>query len=121
MFAGQRQRVITTYRIMATAVLAVTALLFFARLGERSLWSEEVRWAEIPRQMERSGDYWWPTFNGRVYYDKPLGSYWLVLAASRLTGGVNELVARLPSAATGLAAVLFTMLLARRLYGRRTA
>jgi 4-amino-4-deoxy-L-arabinose transferase-like glycosyltransferase len=121
MFARHRQHVDNGYRITAAVVFGMATLLFFARLGERALWSEEVRWAEIPREMERSGDYWWPTFNGRVYYDKPLGSYWLVLAAGRLTGGVNELAARLPSAASGLAAVMFTMLLARRLYGRRTA
>jgi 4-amino-4-deoxy-L-arabinose transferase-like glycosyltransferase len=71
--------------------------------------------------MQQNGEYWWPTFNGRVYYDKPLGSYWLVLAAAQLTGVVNELAARLPSAASAFAAVVFTMLLGRRLFGRRTA
>jgi 4-amino-4-deoxy-L-arabinose transferase-like glycosyltransferase len=105
----------------AAAVLGLAAALFFARLGDRSLWSEEVRWAEIPREMQRSGDYFWPTFNGRVYYDKPLGSYWLVLAAAHLTGVIDELAARLPSAGSALAAVVFLILLARRLYGRRTA
>ena len=79
------------WRVGFAGVVILAAALFFLRIGERALWSEEIRWAEIPREMERSGDYWWPTFNGRVYYDKPLGSYWLVLAAARLTGGIDEL------------------------------
>src|SRR5438034_7435038 len=116
-----RPRPLTRRRLAAAGVLGLAAILFFARLGDRSLWSEEVRWAEIPREMQRSGDYLWPTFNGRVYYDKPLGSYWLVLAAARFTGSIDELTARLPSAIGGLAGVGLVMLLARRLYDRSTA
>src|ERR1700686_4527375 len=102
-------------------VLALAAVLFFAQLSTRALWSEEVRWAQIPREMVQSGDYLWPTINGRTYYDKPLGSYWLVLLASLVTGGVNETSARLPSAVAGLAAVALAMLIARRLYEDATA
>ena len=32
-------------------VAALAGLLFGLRLGERALWSEEVRWAQIPREM----------------------------------------------------------------------
>jgi 4-amino-4-deoxy-L-arabinose transferase-like glycosyltransferase len=102
-------------------VLALAGVLFCARLSERALWSEEVRWAEIPREMQHSGNYFWPTINGRTYYDKPLGSYWLVLLASLVTGGVDEASARLPSALCGLIAVALAMLIARRLYDDDTA
>ncbi len=102
-------------------VLALAALLFLARLGTRALWSEELRWAEIPREMVRSGDYFRPTINGHEYYDKPLGSYWLVLGAAWLTGDVDEGAARLPCALSGLLAVALLMLLARRLYDVPTA
>src|SRR5439155_17802534 len=100
---------------------AVAAVLCFARLGERALWAMEVRWAEIPREMVLHGDYFRPTINGQLYYDKPLGSYWLVLTAAWLTGGVNELSARLPSAVAGLLGVALLITIARRLYDRRTA
>src|SRR6266852_6298201 len=93
-------------------VLAFAGVLFFARLSERALWSEEVRWAQIPREMVQTGNYLWPTINGRTYYDKPLGSYWLVLLASLFTGGVDETSARLPSALSGLLAVALAMLIA---------
>src|SRR5262245_44110547 len=75
-----------TWRLGFVAVLALTGALFFLRLGERALWSEEVRWAEIPREMISSGNFLWPTINGHSYYDKPLGSYWLVLAAAWCLG-----------------------------------
>ena len=36
--------------------------------------------------MSRSGDWFTPSINGRLYYDKPLGSYWPIVLASRVTG-----------------------------------
>lgn len=109
------------WRCGFVAVLLMTAILYFARLGERALWSEEVRWAEIPRNMAASGDFFWPAINGHTYYDKPLGSYWLVLAAAWLVGDVNEAAARLPSAFCGLLAVAVVMLIGRSLYGCRAS
>jgi 4-amino-4-deoxy-L-arabinose transferase-like glycosyltransferase len=102
-------------------VLALAVLLLFARLGERSLWSMEVRWGEIPREMRERGDWLTPTINGHLYYDKPLLSYWLVLAASALTGEVNEFAARLPSAVAGLLSVILLMRIGRRFFDERTA
>ena len=66
-------------------------------------------------------NYFWPTINGRVYYDKPLGSYWLVIFSTPFTGGLNEAATRLPSAIAGLLAVLLLMILVRRFYDARTA
>jgi 4-amino-4-deoxy-L-arabinose transferase-like glycosyltransferase len=109
-----------SWRAAATAVLMLAAVLFFARLGARALWSSEFRWAEIAREMRLTSRYFWPTINGRVYYDKPLGSYWLVLAAARLTGGLDETSARLPCAIAGLLGVWLVMLVGRRLYNART-
>ena len=98
-------------------MVAVAAVLFGGRLGDRGLWAEEYRWAEIPRNMARSADYFWPNINGRTYYDKPLGSYWLVLVAAAAAGGeVTETAARLPSAVAGLLGVGLVVGLGRRLY-----
>jgi len=44
--------------------------------------------------MIRTGNYFWPTINGHLYYDKPLGSYWLVLAATWIMGGLGRLTTR---------------------------
>jgi len=108
-------------RALAAGVMILAAILFFARLGARALWSSEFRWAEVAREMRLTGNYFWPTINGRLYYDKPLASYWLVLWAADLTGSLNEAAARIPCAVAGLAAVGLLMILARRLYDWRTA
>ena len=107
--------------LQALTVVSLAALLFFLGLGERAFWGSEGRWGSIAREMELSGNYLWPTINGKAYYDKPLLSYWFVLAAGRLTHGVNETASRLPSACAGLAGVVLVMILANRLYDRRTA
>jgi 4-amino-4-deoxy-L-arabinose transferase-like glycosyltransferase len=112
---------ITRPWVTALLVLAVAALLFFPRLGSRSLWGSEGRWAEVAREMGQSGNYFWPTINGEVYYDKPLLSYWFVAAAGFLTGELNETATRLPSAVSGLAGVLLVMVLAGKFYDRRAA
>ncbi len=109
------------FRLRAGGVLVLAAILFFARLGARALWSSEFRWAEIAREMLVTHNYFWPTINGHVYYDKPLGSYWLVIFSTRFTGGLNEAATRLPCAVAGLLAVAILMLLVRRLYDARTA
>ena len=53
-------------------MLGLAAIIFFARLGARALWASEFRWAEIAREMQLTSNYFWPTINGRPYYDKPL-------------------------------------------------
>jgi 4-amino-4-deoxy-L-arabinose transferase-like glycosyltransferase len=108
-------------RWYALAAVGLAALLFLARLGVRALWASEGRWAEVVREMVLNSNYFWPTINGKLYYDKPLLSYWFIVAATYLTGGVNETATRLPSAVFGLAGVILIVVLARRLYDRTTA
>ncbi len=119
--AGPSSRGKRRFQVPALAIVALAALLFFPRLGARALWSSEGRWAEIAREMRLSSNYFWPTINGKLYFDKPLLSYWLVLGAAHFTGGINEAAARLPCAVSGLIGVALTMILAHRFYDRRTA
>jgi len=109
------------FRFATVGILLAAALLFGLRLGDRDVVSEELRFAEVAREMASTRDYFHPTINGNSYYDKPLGSYWLIVAASKLTGGVDETAARLPAAIAGWLGVLLVMFLARRLYDDRTA
>lgn len=109
------------WRLIAGATLLAAAFLFLFRLGARALWSSEGRWGEIAREMILTSNYFWPTINGRLYYDKPLLSYWLVVGASHLTGGLNEAATRLPCVAAGLLGVALVIALTRRLYDWRQA
>jgi len=122
MSIGSEHRIAATMgeRMAVALVLALTAVLYFARLGDRALWSSEERWAEIAREMILTSNYFWPTINGHVYYDKPLLSYWFVVGAAYLTGAMNEAAARIPSAVAGLLGVAILIALARRLYDLRT-
>jgi hypothetical protein len=94
----------------------IAAFLLFWAVGVRELWTAENRWAEITRNMVQSGDYFHPRINGEPYFDKPLGGYWTIAVASKLTGGVNEWAIRLPSALAGLVALGATISLGRRLW-----
>lgn len=59
--------------------------------------------------------------NEAPYTQKPPLYYWLAAAASSIPGEVTEWSARLPSVVAGLATVLLTLALGRRLFGARTA
>jgi 4-amino-4-deoxy-L-arabinose transferase-like glycosyltransferase len=96
-------------------------LLMFAYLGVNALWGAEDRWAQVVREMMRSGDYFHPRINGQPYFDKPLFSYWFIALAAAVTGRLDETIIRLPSAIAGLLALGATMNLARRLGSREDA
>jgi 4-amino-4-deoxy-L-arabinose transferase-like glycosyltransferase len=100
---------------------AATLFLLFWSLGYRELWGSEDRWAEITREMFCSGDYFHPTINGEPYFDKPLLSYWFIAITARITGSLNELTTRIPSAVAGLIALWATFIMARRMWSDKTA
>jgi len=100
-------------------LVAAGAALLLSGLSIRSLWGSEGRWAVIVREMLSSGNYFLPTINGEVYFDKPLLSYWII-ALFALPGGVTEAVTRLPSALAGIAVVLLTFSTGRRLFSVKT-
>lgn len=104
------------------ALLLMGAVLFFANTWGYDLWpSDEPRFGQVAREMVQSGDYLAPRVNGEPYKEKPPLLFWAISAASIPFGDVTEFSARAPSGIAGLAMVLFTYLLALRLYGRRVA
>ncbi len=101
----------------ALAVLVAAAIiLFFPGLSLRSLWGSEGRWAVIAREMMLSGNYFLPTINGIVYFDKPLLSYWAIIPFS-LISGVTEASARIPGVLAGIGTVALVFAIGRRLFG----
>lgn len=101
--------------------LAVVFFLLFFGLGQRSLSGSEDRWAEIARNMLVHHDWFHPTINGEVYFDKPLLSYWLIGFFATLTQTLNEFIVRLPGALTGLLTLFCSYKIAHNLFDRRTA
>jgi 4-amino-4-deoxy-L-arabinose transferase-like glycosyltransferase len=104
--------------LLLAVVLAIPFIQYLGRLP--LIDPDEGRYAEIPREMLERGDWITPTLNYVHYFEKPVLLYWLNAVSLKLFG-LNEFAARLPSALCGLATVLVTYAIGRRLYNRRTA
>lgn len=103
-------------------LLPLAAVLFSANISGYDLWPpDEPRFGEVAREMLQSGNYLMPTVNGVPYQEKPPLLFWIATLASLPSGEVTEVTARIPSLLAGLAAVLFTFLLALELFGKRVA
>ncbi len=104
-------------KVVYIIILAIIAsAIYFPCLGKRDLWNpNEPNFAEAAREMIESGNYLVPTRNGEPLGLKPAPYYWLIILSSKLTGGLNETAARLPSAVFGLLLVLLTFVFARRI------
>jgi 4-amino-4-deoxy-L-arabinose transferase-like glycosyltransferase len=70
--------------------------------------------------MLLTGDFLHPTIGGEAYFDKPLLTYWLRAAIFAVTGTLNELTIRLPSAFAGLVVLWGTMKIGTRLWSAQT-
>jgi 4-amino-4-deoxy-L-arabinose transferase-like glycosyltransferase len=100
------------------AIVLSASMCLFPNLGEHSLWDvDEARNAECAREMWEAGDWIVPTFNFELRTDKPILPYWAMMLAFAC-GGVNEWMARLPSAFAALATSLLTWWLGREMFGR---
>ena len=114
---GQRFR---NEDILSILVLCAFCLvLFFFRLGASPLWDvDEGMHAATSKDMVLTGDWVTPKVNGENFYDKTALFNWLVALSLGLFG-FTEFAARMPAALLGLATVLATYLLGRRLFSPR--
>ncbi|MEF9426244.1 MAG: glycosyltransferase family 39 protein [Candidatus Mariimomonas ferrooxydans] len=88
---------------------------------------DEALFAQASRQMIETGDYIDIRFQDRTRYKKPIGIYWLQVAAAKLSGesadrraGDNPIWPyRLPSVIGAVIAVLITYGIGRRLFGHK--
>lgn len=101
------------------ALLALATLL--PGWGRRDLWDpDEARYAWIARDMQRRGAWLSPELNGVPYTSKPPPFFWLVAAASTITGRVDT-AAPLVSIVAGALTCACTFAIGRRLVGTRAA
>ena len=99
------------------ALLAAAIVFFTAGLGRIDLWApDEPRYAAIAEEL-RSGRHG-PGglvllhLNDEPYSQKPPLYFWLAAAAGFVSGRVDEVAARLPSALAGVACVMGTVWIA---------
>jgi len=100
------------------AFILVSGLILFWNLWGRSLENHGyIRYAEIAREMIRSGDWVVPRLNGEIFIDKPPLLFWLIAIPSYFYGSVTPLIARLPSALSAWIGVVVLFLWAKKVYG----
>jgi len=92
--------------------------LLFTTLGAREIWTQEHRWADVVATMFYRHDFLHPYLGSHRYYDKPLLSYWLIVAFTKLFGALTAWSLRLPSALAGLLAIWSTYRLGTQLKNR---
>ena len=103
----------------ALLLVALVAVVYGAGLGQASLWDiDEAIYAEISRNMARTGDWTVPVFNGAPRFDKPPLLYWISAAAIESLGP-GELAVRIGTYLFALLCVGLVFLVGRRLYGPR--
>jgi 4-amino-4-deoxy-L-arabinose transferase-like glycosyltransferase len=103
-------------RLACLVVLSALALL--PGLGSSGrLTYHEAFVAQGSREILGSGNWGYPTIGGLPWLEKPPLPWWLVTAMGHCAGGVNETVARFPSALAAMGLVLGVAVLATRHYG----
>ncbi len=103
--------------VLVCAILA-SGLILFSNLGTKSLENHGyIRYAEVAREMIRSGEWVVPHHNGEIYLDKPPLLFWLIGIPAFLYGRVTPFIALLPSVLAAWIGVLFVFFWAKRVYG----
>jgi len=106
-----------TQGIILLLLFCMGFLLFFYKVGDRDLWApDEDEYAQMSREMVRSGNWIFPTVNGQPWAIKPVLYNWLIAAVALPGGDVNEFDARIISALAALGTFLLTFYLGRRMF-----
>ena len=105
----------------ALVVLALCAILFVPGIGGRDLWApDEVRYAEVAREMVILESFLIPQLNGADYTHKPPLFFWLAILFAQVVGGVGPVAVRAIAALSAAGTVLLTFWMGRRWAGART-
>jgi len=99
------------------AVLLISSMIVFHRLGDASLAGDESIYALVSRESVERG-VWWPLFlpRGQMFHTKPPAKPVLVAACFKALGE-SELTARLPDAIFGVLTIALVFLVGTRKFG----
>lgn len=93
---------------------------FLPNLAGHDLWEpDELRCAEVAREMIADGNWVVPHLEGVVYPDKPPLYFWLMAISSYCFGGLNTFSVRLPSALAGIGGMLIIFFFGKKLGSKR--
>ena len=81
---------------------------------------DEYKYAQAAREMFVGGNYWFPTFNGSFFVDKPPMQYFFMMLGFKFFG-INAFGARFFSALLGCLTVFITYKFSQDYFGKKTA
>ena len=103
----------------ALVLIVISLPFFFYKLGQSSLVSWDEAWyAEIAKNINKTGNLFELYFNGSKYYDHPPFGFWMI-ALSQKIFGINEFGARAASAIFAIIAVIFLYLLGKEFFSKK--
>lgn len=103
--------------LQCSVLLALCSCILFVNIGGWELYNpDEPRYAQIAREMMKTGNYIVPRLGAELYAHKPPLFFWLITLCSLPRNGVDSFSARLPSAVAALGVILITYLLGRMLF-----
>ncbi|MDY6863662.1 MAG: glycosyltransferase family 39 protein, partial [Thermodesulfobacteriota bacterium] len=98
-------------------LISISFAAIFFQLGNRSFENRGyIIYAEVAREMIRSGDWIVPRLKGEIYLHKPILLIWFIAIPSALFGKVTPFFARLPSAISALFGIALTFYLGKRMF-----
>ncbi|MFQ5715143.1 MAG: ArnT family glycosyltransferase [Candidatus Scalinduaceae bacterium] len=103
--------------------VAIILALSFVGIFDHDLWTaDEPRVAEIGREfLDDGASLAVPRLNGEPFMEKPPLYFWCLAFSYKIFGGPSASAARIPSVFFGLGTLLFTYLLAGKMFGRDSA
>lgn len=104
------------FDILAFISVLLTLPLFLYKLGQTSLVSWDEAWyAEVARNMLRTGNIINMSWNNHLYTDHPPAGYWIMALTYKIFG-INEFWTRFPSALSGIICIILLYLLGKKLF-----
>jgi 4-amino-4-deoxy-L-arabinose transferase-like glycosyltransferase len=121
MIDSAKTRFITSPCVKAILICAGFILLYLLIAGSSTLWDrDEPRYARATAEMVESGNYLVPTFNGKVWFDKPILLYWLMSVPVRLLGP-SEIACRFAGVIGTAVTLLLTFFIGKKLFDAKAA
>jgi len=117
---SQHQNLNVRYAWIVAVLIALTVMGKYLFISTRTtLWDrDEPRFARAAVEMDESGNYLVPTFNGQMWPDKPILTYWLMSLAIALFGP-TEFAFRFWGAVGTAISCLLTFFIGQRLWGAK--
>src|ERR1700733_2189326 len=107
--------------ILFCLILLLSAPAFLLGLGSYGMLDPtDSFFVEAPKEMLERAHFLTPLFNYADWFDKPAFPFLLIVLSYKIFG-VGAWAARLPSALSGIALVLFTAAVTRNIVGSRIA